>query len=502
LLDKSQDAILVIDLSNCCQYWNKSAEHLYGWPAREVLGKRVDQLIFANPDEFARSKRAVLDKGEWTEESKQITRDNVPVVAESHWTLVQDKKGKPKSILLVNTNVTEKKNMESKYLRAQRVESIGTLAGGIAHDLNNILSPILMSVEVLKEKYTDEQSQRLLTMVESSAKRGADMVKQVLTFSRGAGSERVLLQTRHLLKEVGRIVTETFPKSIQLRMSMPESLWTIMGDATQLHQVLINLVVNARDAMPEGGSLTLSAENLVLDTCPAPDIPSFQPGFYVLVKVVDTGVGIPSEGMEKIFEPFFTTKGAGQGTGLGLSTVRDIVKSHGGFLRVETELDRGTKFLVYLPAYETASVGTSETSAARIPSGNGEWILAVDDEASVLTMTKEMLETYGYKVLTAHDGTEALALYSEHREKIKGVLTDMVMPYMDGPATIRSLKKLDPEIKVIAASGLVDGQKVKDATGLDQIAFLMKPYTAEKLLGMVYDVLHSNPLQEEAAKAA
>jgi two-component system cell cycle sensor histidine kinase/response regulator CckA len=502
LLDKSKDAILVIDLSNCCQYWNRSAETLYGWPAREVLGKRVDQLIYADPSQFTRAKNEVVAKGEWKEESKQITRDNQSVTVESHWTLVQDKKGQPKSILLVNTNLTDKKEMESRFLRAQRMDSLGTLAGGIAHDLNNILSPILMSVEVLKERFNDPQSHRLLSLVESSAKRGADMVKQVLTFSRGVDSERVLLQTRHLLKEVGRIVTETFPKTIQLRMVMPENLWTIKGDATQLHQVLINLAVNARDAMSQGGSLTLAAENVVLEKCPVPDVTHFQPGFYVLIKVTDTGVGIPKESLCRIFEPFFTTKEKDRGTGLGLSTVLGIVKSHGGFVQVDTEVNRGSEFRVYLPAYETVTQQSQAASPVRLPSGSGEWILAVDDEASVLTMTKEMLETYGYHVLTARDGTEAVALYSQHQDKIKGVLTDMLMPDMDGPTTIRILKKLDPSVRIIASSGLVDANKAKDAIGLEHIDFLMKPYTAETLLGAVHQALHPSSASSETKIAA
>ena len=488
LLDKSQDAIVVIDLSSRCTYWNKSAERLYGWSAKEACGKPADQLIYRDTAYFQRARNEVMERGEWKSECCQVTRGDEPVVVESQWTLVHDNDGVPKSILIVNTDLSERKKIEAQFLRTQRMESIGTLAGGIAHDLNNVLAPIMMSVEMLKEKFNDDQSRRMLGILESSAKRGADMVKQVLTFARGVDGERVLLQTRHLLKEVIKIVGETFPKTIQLKTNVAENLWTIMGDATQLHQVMVNLTVNARDAMPDGGTLTITAENTILE--PNQEQPAgAKPGFYVVVKVADSGTGIPREILDKIFEPFFTTKEMGKGTGLGLATVLGIVKSHGGFVQVQTEVNKGTTFLIYLPALESTQTQPNETEQHKLPTGKGELILAVDDEVSVLSMTKETLENFGYRVLTAKDGTEAVATYTAHRNEIKGVLTDMLMPFMDGPATIRVLKKLDPHVKIIAASGLMDNDKVKDATGLDNIAFLMKPYTAEKLLSTVHKVL-------------
>jgi len=402
---------------------------------------------------------------------------------------VQDDAGNPKSFLIVNTDLREKKKIEAQMLRTQRMESIGTLAGGIAHDLNNVLAPILMSVEILKEKFRDDQSRRMLSILESSAKRGADMVKQVLTFARGVDGERVLLQPRHLIREIAKIVSETFPNTIQLKTQLPENLWTTMGDATQLHQVLVNLAVNGRDAMPDGGTLSIIAENTVIEPSQTDNPASAKPGFYVVIKVSDTGTGIPRDVLDKIFEPFFTTKEMGKGTGLGLATVLGIVKSHDGFVQVQTEVNKGTTFLIYLPAMEDSPQPPTDGERPRLPLGRGQLILAVDDEESVLSMTKETLETYGYRVLTARDGTEAVATYSEHRHEIHGVLTDMLMPFMDGPATIRVLRKLDPSVKIIAASGLMDSEKVRDSTGMDDINFLMKPYTAEKLLNTVHKVI-------------
>jgi CheY-like chemotaxis protein len=381
------------------------------------------------------------------------------------------------------------------------MESIGTLAGGIAHDLNNVLAPIVMSTEILRAKAGDEQSKRLLAIIESSAKRGADMVKQVLTFSRGVEGERVVLQTRHLIKEIVKIMGETLPKTIQVRTRLAEDLWPIMGDTTQLHQVLVNLVVNARDAMPRGGMITLSAENFVLKPGAIPQQQGeleqgadadTKPGPYLLLKVADTGTGIPPEILDKIFEPFFTTKEMGKGTGLGLATVLGIIKSHNGFVQVQTEVDKGTTFLIYLPALETAPTQPGEDELQKLPAGHGELILAIDDEASVLALVKETLEYYGYRVLTASDGAEAIASFTAKRNEIKGVVTDMLMPFMDGPATIRVLKKLDPNVRILACSGLMDSERAREATGLENLTVLMKPFTTEKLLTSVHNLLHEN----------
>jgi two-component system cell cycle sensor histidine kinase/response regulator CckA len=342
---------------------------------------------------------------------------------------------------------------------------------------------------VLKGKLTDDQSRKMLGILESSARRGSEMVKQVLTFARGVEGERLLLQPRHLLRDVAKIIGETFPKTVQFKSSIPDLLWPIMGDATQLHQVLVNLTVNARDAMPAGGVLTITAENHVLETDIQHNGTMILPGYYVLIRVTDTGTGIPPEVIDRIFDPFFTTKEPGKGTGLGLSTVLGIVKGHGGFVQVQTEAAKGTTFLIYLPAQEGMQTLPAENEPREMPSGNGELLLAVDDEVSVLTMTKETLETFGYRVVTARDGAEAIAIYTAHRDEIRGVITDMLMPQMDGPATIRVLKRIDPNLKIIASSGLMDNDKVKDATGLEHIEFLMKPYTAEKLLTTVHRIL-------------
>ncbi|PYS79830.1 MAG: hypothetical protein DMF66_01330 [Acidobacteria bacterium] len=244
---------------------------------------------------------------------RQWTKSGAEITVESRWTLVRDDRGEPQSVLVINTDVTERKKMESQFLRAQRMESIGTLAGGIAHDLNNVLSPILMAVQMLQLKVSDEGAQEWLKILQANAERGADMVKQVLSFARGVEGERVALQPKHLVKDVVKILKDTLPKSVSLSYEVPNDLWMVSADATQVHQVLMNLCVNARDAMPQGGELTLRAENVTLDDSYARMHLEAKPGRYVMLTVTDTGAGIPSEVISRIFEPFFTTKETGKG---------------------------------------------------------------------------------------------------------------------------------------------------------------------------------------------
>ncbi len=490
LLDHAQDAILVRDLADRILFWNKSAERLYGWTAEEALGQDVRQLVYReNTANFDRAKQIAVEQGEWIGELRQTTKDGKDLMAECHWALVRDDAGKPKSILSINTDITGKKKLEAQFLRAQRMESIGTLAGGIAHDLNNVLSPLLTAIQLLELKFPDQESRRLLQILQANIERGADMVKQVLTFARGVEGERIPIQPKHLIKEAVKILKETLPKSIEIKFSIPGDLWPVTGDATQLYQVMMNLCVNARDAMSEGGVLTISAENVALDEHYVRMHLEASPGQFVLIKVTDTGAGIPAQNLNKIFEPFFTTKEYGHGTGLGLSTALGIVKSHGGFVDVYSEVRKGTQFKVYLPAITSAGITPAEAEILELPIGHGEVVLVVDDESAIREITKGTLEAYGYQVMTASDGTEAVALYAQHKGQIQVVLTDMMMPFMDGPATIRALQKLDPQVKIIASSGLAADGKVAEATSMGAKIFLSKPYTAEKLLKALAEIL-------------
>ena len=490
LLDQAQDAILVRDLDHNIRFWNKGAEKIYGWTAEEAIGKNVKGLLFKKPSvQFEEARKAVIQDGEWQGEIRQTRRDGAEITVESRWTLVRDEKGQPNSILVINTDITEKKRMESQFLRAQRMESIGTLAGGIAHDLNNVLSPILMAIDMLQLKTTDEASKKWLDVLRTNAERGGDMVRQVLSFARGVEGERVALQPKHLIKEIVKILRETLPKSIEISFQIPNDLWIISADATQMHQVLMNLCVNARDAMPEGGSIAIKAENVFVDENYARMHLEAKPGRFVMISVSDTGPGMTPEIQSRIFEPFFTTKEMTKGTGLGLSTALTIVKSHGGFINVYSELHKGSHFTLYLPAVDMPGAVDSAALQTDLPLGHGELILVVDDEESIREITRGTLETFGYKVLTASDGTEALALYADKKNEIAVVLTDMVMPFMDGPATIRALQRMNPKVRIIAASGLGAGQRAGEGALEGASVFLNKPYTAEKLLNTLAQVL-------------
>ena len=492
LLDQAQDAIMVRDLDHNVLFWNKGAEKIYGWSASEVIGKNAEEILFKERSrQFEQARKELIADGEWRGEMRQTRRDGSEIIVESRWTLVRDEREQPKSVLVINTDVTEKKRMEAQFLRAQRMESIGTLAGGIAHDLNNVLSPILMAVDMLQLKATDDSSKRWLDVLRTNAERGGNMVRQVLSFARGIEGERVALQPKHLIKEIVKILRETLPKSIEISFKVPDNLWIISADATQMHQVLMNLCVNARDAMAEGGSISINAENVYLDENYARMHIEAKAGRFVVISVVDTGPGMTPEIQNRIFEPFFTTKEMTKGTGLGLSTALTIVKSHGGFINVYSELHKGSQFALYLPALNTPGSVDAAAAQTDLPLGNGELILVVDDEESIREITRGTLETFGYRVLTASDGTEALALYADKKNEIAAVLTDMVMPFMDGSATIRALQRMNPKVRIIAASGLGTGHHAGEGALEGVSVFLNKPYTAEKLLKTLAEVLHS-----------
>jgi CheY-like chemotaxis protein len=347
-----------------------------------------------------------------------------------------------------------------------------------------------MALRLFQMRFTDDESQRLLAMLQKSAERGAGLVSQVLSFARGIEGERILLQPKHLIKEVAKILADTLPKSIKIEYTIADELWAIRGDATHLHQVLMNLCVNARDAMPQGGKISIRAENLSLDENYARMNLEARPGRFVCITVADTGTGIPEHIIDKIFEPFFTTKKQGEGTGLGLSTVLGIVRSHGGFINVYSEVERGTEFRIYIPAADAMQAAQPREQFDDLPRGHGELVLVVDDEAAICEIAKSTLEGYGYRALTASDGTEAVALYAQHKDDVAVVLTDMGMPHMDGLATIRVLQKMNPNVKIIATSGLKSGGKISEAALLGVTTFLSKPYTADKLLKSLRSVLN------------
>ncbi|GBE94983.1 PAS domain S-box protein [Nostoc cycadae] len=492
LLDIVTDAIVVQDLQNRILFWNQGAEHLYGWSEQEAVDQNADELLFKQPSpKILAAIEKVIDSGIWQGELHKVTKSGKEIIVASRWTLMQDSTGKPKSILIVDTDITQKKQLEEQCFRTQRLESLGTLAGGIAHDLNNILTPILAASQLLQLKFPQdtERYYQLMAIIENNAKRGADLVKQVLSFARGFKGERTIILIKHLISEMLLIAKQTFPKSIEFAIAIPDNLLAVSGDVTQLHQVLMNLVVNARDAMPDGGKIEIFAENRLIDEAYAQMNLDAQAGHYIELTVADNGMGMPPEILDRIFEPFFTTKDIGIGTGLGLSTVLGIIKSHGGFINVSSKVGKGTKFKLFLPAVEGCPAIKTENLA--VPLGEGELILVVDDEAKMLEIATIVLENYNYKILTASNGIEAIALYAQHKHQIKAVLMDMIMPEMDGITAIRTLQKMNPQVKIIACSGFNPQEKLTEVVNANIQLVLPKSFTAKDLLNSLQYVLRN-----------
>lgn len=490
LLNLAGDAIIVRDPDGNTAFWNRGAERLYGWTAAEAKEQPTASLTGDDLDKLMEIELGIQTKGEWSGELRQKTRSGGELVVMSRWTLVRDQNGQPKSSLIINTDLTERKRLESQFLRAQRMEGVGTLASGLAHDLNNILAPIVISVPLLRGKLTERETGEIAATIENSAKRGASIIRQLLTFGRGVEGERIPVQVRYLIHDTVKIARETFPRSIRLRTLVPDDLWSVSGDPTQIHQVLFNLAVNARDAMPSGGELCFSAQNLMLDEQYAAMNIKARPIPHILIRVQDTGTGIPREIRDKIFDPFFTTKEVGKGTGLGLSTVAGIVKTHGGFIELDTEVGRGTAFSIHLPALPNARLADGIADPVPSPNGSGEAILVVDDEDSVRDTTRKMLERHGYRALTAGEGSQALALFSTKLGEINLVITDVDMPVMDGLALVRVLRKIAPRLQIIASTGLSTDQRIEALRQLGIKRPLFKPYTADELLQAVHAALH------------
>ncbi len=490
VLDLATDAIIVCNLEREVLFWNQGAAKLYGWSAEEAAGKKVHELFKVEMETVLKCMSGLLEKGDWSAEMHHVRKDGSKAVVNTRWTLARDEVTKqPKAVLLISTDISEAKKFESQFLRAQRLESLGTLASGIAHDLNNILSPILMASGILRQSLGSDD-QKMLQIIESSAERGAGIVKQVLTFARGAEGERVLLQPKHLISEMAKVMVQTFPKNIDIQTNFAVEPWLLVGDATQLHQVLLNLCVNARDAMgPKGGILRVACENIEVDEHLARMNPGSQLGPHVCFSVTDTGEGMTPEVMEKIFDPFFTTKEEGKGTGLGLATVIGIVKGHKGFITLQSQVGVGTTFKIFLPANREAKTEVKKSEDAALLRGNGELVLVVDDEAPIREAIVATLEANNYHCYTAEDGTDALALYFERRAAISVVVTDLHMGMMDGISLVRSLRKLDANVKVIVSSGHIQKENLTILNSLGVKTFLEKPYTAEKLLRSVKAML-------------
>jgi PAS domain S-box-containing protein len=491
LLDITQEAIYVRDFSGRILYWNEGANHLYGWLMAEVRGRTVTELnLDLDSDASIRALQSVQQHNEWAGELRQKDRAGRELVVHSQWNLMRWRDGTPKAILVVNTDITEKKGLEVQLLRAQRLESIGTLASGLAHDLNNVLAPIMMAVQLLKEGTRDPGQLDLLKTLETCSTRGANIIRQMLLFARGLQGQRVMLDPKHLIHEMERIAHEIFPRSIVIQARTTREACTVLADPTQIQQVLMNLCVNARDAMARGGTLTIELKKVRLDQTALHLHPKARPGTYVVMAVTDTGTGIPPELMDKIFDPFFSTKPPGQGTGLGLPTVLGITENHGGFVQVESQPDRGSSFQVYLPeVLADPDGGDADGPAIALAQGHDELVLVVDDEPAIRHFTTTLLQRNGYRTLTAADGQEGVRLFEQQPDAIRLVLSDLVMPRLDGVGMIRALRRIRPDIRILLITGEGEGKPIAAARAAGVSQVMHKPFTAEQVLTHIKQLL-------------
>lgn len=490
LLDIASDAIFVRALDHRLLYWNQGAERLYGWSAAEVLNRPVHEVLRGDLPQLSSIMQTLYTEGEWRGELHEITKAGQAVTVAARWTLVLDEAGQPRFILSVETDITEKKALEAQFYQAQRLESLGRLSSGIAHDLNNVFTPILTMAQLLRftQRSLSTSAQEQLRLLEDSARRGISMVQQILSITRSSSGVRTEIDLPPLLQDLARMLEQSLPKSIALRQTgfgPGAKLPWVSADPTHLHQVLMNLCVNARDAMPKGGTLTLSAQAIAVDAAAVATNLDAQVGQYVRLTVADTGTGIDPSLRDRIFDPFFTTKG--QGTGLGLATVLGIVKASDGFVQVESGVGQGTQMHIYLPALEVPS--ESDAPQAAWPdepeSGRGELILVVDDDAAVQHTLRSLLANYNYTPLVASSGPAALDLYAQHQPAL--VVLDMMMPGMDGLTLIQHLRATQPDLTIVATSGLATYQAAALAAGAQ--VFLPKPYDLRDLLKTIAALL-------------
>lgn len=500
LLDITTDAIFVQDLENRIIYWNRGAERLYGWSATEAIGQLAPELLQENTftvSSFLEHLQHLTETGEWQGEVQHLTKAGKAVTIATRWTLTRKGKNgetnQPQSILVVNTDITEKKQLEAQFYHAQRLESLGTLASGIAHDLNNVFTPILAGSQLLQLQLQSQlppQSIDLLKLLEQAAKRGAGLIKQILTFSRGTNDDRVNLAVQPILEEVVNVMRSSLPPSIRIDVSVPEVFpWLIFANGTHIHQILMNLCINARDAMVEGGILSLSLDYYWIDQANlnslAPIHFTANPGEYIRLTVADTGTGIAPEVRDRIFEPFFTTKPQDKGTGLGLSTVFGIVKTYGGFIHIRSEVGYGSSFQIYLPviATELSEVLIPPSSPLFPTDGQQKLVLLIDDDEFQQMTLKAILAHHNYRIIATDDSTQAMDLYRQHQSEISAVIVDIMMPTISGLELILQLRDLMPKLTIIAISGLPSHRE--GAIGAGATSFLNKPYTPDTILNAV-----------------
>lgn len=488
LLELVEGAVIVRSLDDRIIFWNSGAEKIYEKTAMEVLGRTFIEATGYEPVGYGAAFELLRTHGGWKGELAENSASVPATHIEHRWKHCPGGNGRPGVYLTLCLDLTSQKMLEMETLRAKRLESIGALACGVAHDLNNVLTPIVMAAPMLREDLPGDAREMIIGTIEESANRGAEMVRQVLTFARGLEGERVLIQVGHLIKEVKREIKEAAPKELKILAEVStRELWPVTGDASQLLDVLRKVTANARESMAAGGRIEITTSHIEVDEQFASMVDAARPGSYVAIRITDTGCGIPHSLLDRIFDPFFTTREQGKGAGLGLSSALGIIRSHGGFITVISQEQKGSTFTVYLPRAEAASPSTP--ASPTVPQGHGELILIVDDESSIRRVSARLLEESGFRVIAAGDGTEALAKFSRAHGSVKVVVTDLKMPLMDGMVLTRTLKQMDPEIRVIVSTGDGDERREEELRAAGVGRLLRKPYTKETLVCTVRETL-------------
>jgi len=497
-LSAAANAVVITDKNGLIEWANRAFTLNSGYSYEEALGKRPGDLLKSgkhSPD-FYRDMWETITRGEvWEGEITNTRKDGTDYQERMTITPIFAASGVITHYIAIKQDITQEKALESLYLRAQRLESIGTLAGGIAHDLNNILAPIIMSGDLLLSEPLPPDQRKMVKLIQESAKRGADVVRQVLAFARGEDGNRTEIQLRHLILERCNVCRQTFPKNIRVDEQIPGDLWPVQADPTQIHQVLMNLMINARDAMPEGGTLTVAAGNHIIDKEDLSLKHELKPGPCVVITITDTGTGIRPEIIDRIFDPFFTTKAPGKGSGLGLSSAMGILRGHKGTLRVNSLPGEGAAFQLFLPADAPKKHETPQQDLPRLPAGRQEPILVVDDEDSIRWMIRNTLQSLGYRVELARNGQEALEkVLNRNGDPFRLILLDLMMPVMNGPELVSHLKEDAPDLPILIMSGMLPENGFEQYPGLTHLPFLQKPFSIENLALLVAEHLSSAPV--------
>jgi two-component system cell cycle sensor histidine kinase/response regulator CckA len=490
LLDQANDAILVRDPQERILYWNRGAQLMYGWTAAEAVNRNALELFYrGSRSETDEARRAIEEHGAWEGELRQYTRDGREIIVATRWTLLRDDDDRPQARLIINTDITDKKKLETQLIQAQRMEAIGVLAGSVAHDFNNLLTVIIGFSEMALSGLAQEQpTHELIKQVRDAGNRAASLTRQLLAFSRKQVLVPVILDINELVGEAEKMLGRLIGEDIALTTMLDPTLGHVKADPAQFEQVLMNLVVNARDAMPTGGKLTIQTRNTEIDLQESRTEAGPHRSWVVLT-VTDTGCGIDESTMARIFEPFFTTKEVGKGTGLGLSTVYGIVKQSGGFIEVDSNPGRGTSFQIFLPRLDikTTKGRGSFAGIAVLPRGAGT-VLLVEDEEGVRSLANIALRAAGYAVLEACNGEEAIDVLNRHGLPIDLLVTDLVMPKMSGRQLADHLAENGWAMKVVYMSGYADDMVVRHGV-CEGMAFLQKPFTSASLARKVHQVL-------------